>query len=225
MTLIPDTSFPVHGDNQHNYVVTIGRSFGSGGRVLGQLLAKQLRIDYYDKELLLDAARRSNMDPRVFEKRDERFPNYISGTIGYTFGLAPSHWYNASNAVSDDSVYRAQCDFIMDVASRGSCVIVGRSADYVLRNHPRVIKVFISASEEACARRIVERGDAVSETAARNMARKTNKLRANYYNFYTDKEWGAAASYDLCIDSTQLSPEQVVELIIHYVKMRVGDMT
>lgn len=214
----------VHGDNPRNYVVTIGRSFGSGGRVLGRMLAERLGIDYYDKELLLDAARRSNMDPRVFEKRDERFPNYISGTIGYTFGLSPSHWYNASNAVSDDSVYRAQSDYILDAASRSSCVIVGRSADYVLRNHPRLVRVFISADEDACARRIVERGDAPTHTAAKNLARKNNKLRANYYNFYTDKEWGAAASYDLCIDSSRLTPEQVVELVAQYVKMRVGDV-
>jgi len=219
-----DQTFAPHGDNPRNYVVTIGRTFGSGGRVLGRMLASRLGIDYYDKELLLEAARRSNMDPRVFEKRDERFPSYISGTIGYTFGLSPSHWYNASSALSDDSVYRAQSDFMIEAASRGSCVIVGRSADYVLRNHPYLVSVFITSSEEACAARIVERGDAPTLAAARSLARRNNKLRASFYNFYTDKEWGAASSYDLCIDSSKLLPEDAVGLIAQYVKMRVGDM-
>ncbi len=219
-----DQTFAPAGDNPRNYVVTIGRTFGSGGRVLGRMLATRLGIDYYDKELLLEAARRSNMDPRVFEKRDERFPSYISGTIGYTFGLSPSHWYNASSALSDDSVYRAQSDFMIEAAGRGSCVIVGRSADYVLRNHPCLLSVFITSSEEACAARIVERGDAPTVAAAKSLARRNNKLRASYYNFYTDKEWGAASSYDLCIDSSKLSPEDAVGLIAQYVKMRVGDM-
>lgn len=221
---VKESSTPLHGAMTRNYVITIGRSFGSGGRIIGQMLASRLGIDYYDKQLLLDAARRSNMDPRVFEKRDERFPNYISGTIGYTFGLSPSHWYNASNALSDDSVYRAQSDFIIEAARRGPCVIVGRSADYILRDNPNLIRIFISASEESCARRIVERGDASTLHAARSLARKTNKLRASYYNFYTDKEWGCAASYDLCVDSSVLSPDLVVDLIAGYVRMRVGDM-
>lgn len=220
----PELNITSHGNSPRNYVITIGRSFGSGGRVIGRMLAARLGIDYYDKELLLDAARRSNMDPRVFEKRDERFPNYISGTIGYTFGLSPSHWYNASNALSDDSVYRAQSDFILEAADRGPCVIVGRSADYILRRHPNLIRVFITADEDACAERIVERGDAPDMHAAKSLARKTNKLRANYYNFYTDKEWGVASSYDLCVDSSTLAPELVVELIVQYVKMRIGDM-
>lgn len=207
-------------DNQV-YAVTIGRSFGSGGRQIGQKLAAALGISYYDKELLNEAAIRSNMDPHVFEKRDERFPNYISGTMGFTFGLSPAMWFNHSTPISDDSVYRAQSDFILDTARRGSCVIVGRSADYVLRDHPRLIKIFLTSADDARAERIMSRGDADSRESALILARKTDKLRANYYNFYTDKQWGAAASYDLCVDTSVLSPEAIVEIIADYVRRRL----
>lgn len=210
--------------NPRNYAITIGRSFGSGGRVIGHRLAEALGIDYYDKELLHDAAERSNMDPHIFEKRDERFPNYISGTLGFTFGLSPAMWYNHSTAISDDSVYRAQSDFIIEAARRGACVIVGRSADYVLRDHPRLIKIFLTCSDDARCRRIINRGDATTREAALALARKTDKIRANYYNFYTDKEWGTAASYDLCIDTSGLPAEAVVEILKHYVSLRLGDI-
>lgn len=209
--------------NPRLFAVTIGRTFGSGGRLLGNMLAKKLGIDYYDKELLSDAARKANMSPEFFERRDERFPNYISGSIGFNFGMNPAGWYG-SNAISDDSVYRAQSDFIREAAMRGPCVIVGRTADYVLRDHPRLISVFVNAPEDECIRRITSRGDALGVDQARSLARRTNKLRANYYNFYTDKQWGNASTYDICIDSSKLSPVQIVDILSLYVRMRVGDI-
>ena len=107
-------------------------------------------------------------------------------------------------------------------ANESPCVIVGRSADHVLRNHPCSISVFISSSEKECIKRIINRGDCNNEADAREMAEKKNKLRANYYNFYTDKEWGNATSYDLCIDSSKLSIEQVADIIVEYVKKRIS---
>lgn len=208
---------------QQNYAITIGRAFGSGGRQIGRKLAQALGISYYDKELLHDAAERSNLNPEIFEKRDERFPNYISGTIGFTFGLSPAVWYNQSNAISDDSVYHAQSEYILEAARSGSCVIVGRSADYVLRHHPRLIKIFLTSSGPDRAQRIIERGDAANEAAALALAKKTDKLRANYYNFYTDKQWGAASSYDICIDTSAMNTDTIVALLKEYVTRRLAE--
>lgn len=208
---------------KQNFAITIGRSFGSGGRQIGRKLAQALGISYYDKELLHDAAERSNLNPEIFEKRDERFPNYISGTLGFTFGFSPAVWYNHSNAISDDSVYHAQSDFILEAARSGSCVIVGRSADYVLRYHPRLIKIFLTSSGPDRVRRIIERGDASDESAALALAKKTDKLRANYYNFYTDKQWGAASSYDICIDTSVMHPDTLVAVLKEYVHHRLAE--
>lgn len=209
---------------KEKYVITIGRQFGSGGSEIGRIVANKLGIKYYDKELLAAAAKESGVHKEFFEASDERSPNFYAQTnlwsfnIGYNIG----NFFTADISFSDDNLYRAQSDVIKDFAEESSCVIVGRSADYVLRNHPCPISIFISASEESCIKRIIKRGDSDNEDDAREMAEKKNKLRSNYYNFYTDKKWGDAASYDLCIDSSKLTSEQVAEIIVEYVKRRIA---
>ena len=114
-------------------------------------------------------------------------------------------------------------DVIKEIADRGPCVIVGRSADYVLRNHPvPVINIFLHATMEDRVARILRRGDTLKESDARALAEKTNRLRANYYNFYTDKRWGDAASYDLCLSTSQLSMEAITDVIAAYIHARLG---
>lgn len=204
------------------YVITIGRQFGSGGRELGRLLAKEFGIDYYDKELLLEAARKAGVDPSFFERNDERFPSVATGGISFTMGMSAMPWYNPSS-ISDASIYRDMSEVIRSLADRGPCVIVGRSADYVLRNHPvPSINLFIHADMEDCARRIMERGDKFDINAARALAEKTNRLRAGYYNFYTDKKWGDAASYHLTLSSSALSMEAMADVIATYIRCRLG---
>ena len=109
------------------------------------------------------------------------------------------------------------------LAERSSCVIVGRSADYVLRANPRLVSVFIHASMEARVARIMGRGDCETADAAKTLAAKKDKLRSSYYNFYTDKIWGDAASYDLSIDSSKLSSQEVCKMIVDYVHLRLKD--
>ena len=123
-------------DKKQNTVITIGRQFGSGGRELGRTLADAFGFRYYDKELLSEAAKRAGMSPEFFERNDERAPSFINGIFSFSLGLAPSNIYAGSTAISDDSLYRAQSDFIHSLADESPCVIVGRSADYVLRDHP-----------------------------------------------------------------------------------------
>lgn len=218
------TLFPTYliMSKQDPYIITIGRSFGSGGRVLGKKLAETFGIDYYDKRLLSEAAKQAGMDTSFFERADEKFPTFLSGGMHFNMGFSPMPWYSESS-ISDDAIYRAQSDVIKAIADRGPCVIVGRSADYVLRDHPSAcVNIFVSAPMEDCVKRIMERGDCLTEQAARQAAEKTNKLRANYYNFYTEKRWGDAQSYDLCLNSSLLSMEAAVELIAQYIRLRFG---
>lgn len=209
---------------KEKYVITIGRQFGSGGSEIGRLIAEKLGIKYYDKELLAAAAKSSGVNAEFFEASDERSPHFYSQTnlwafnIGYNIG----NFFSADISFSDDNLYRAQSNVIKAFANESPCVIVGRSADYVLRNHPCTINVFISASENACVERIINRGDSNNKEQAKVLAEKKNKLRSNYYNFYTDKEWGDAASYDICIDTTKITCEQAADIIIEYVKKRIS---
>lgn len=209
-------------DNKQNFVITIGRQFGSGGRELGQKLAETFGIEYYDKNLLLEAAKSAGVDPDFFLRSDEKFPSFVSGAMSFNMGYSPLPWYNES-AISDDSIYRKLSDVMSSIADRTSCVFVGRSADYVLRNHPAPrINIFVHSSMDDCVKRIMKRGDKLTPAAARSMAEKTNKLRANYYNFYTEKRWGDAATYDLTINSSLLSMDAIVNLIADYIRLRFG---
>ena len=202
------------------YVITVGRQMGSGGRLLGRKLADRLGIAFYDKELLLDAAKRSGLNPEFFEKNDERRPHFISGLFSFSLGVNPFAGFSGSTSISDDALYKAQCDFIHELADRGPCVIVGRSADYVLRDVPNVVNIFVHAEPEHCARRIVERNPSMSHEEALRYAEKTNKLRAGFYNFYTDKRWGDAAGYDLTFSTSKLDLDSITELIVAYLDSR-----
>lgn len=207
-------------DDKKTYIVTIGRQMGSGGRELGRKLAERLDIEFYDKRLLMDAAKRTGLIPEIFERDDERGPSILSGALSLGFmGSGGSQF--AAGYMVNDAVYRAQSDVIRELGQTKSCVIVGRTADYVLRDHPRCINLFIHAPEEECIKRLLSRGDKTSEAEARAMCRKVNKLRANYYNFYTDNTWGAAATYDLTVDSSQLPLDDLADLLASYIRLRL----
>lgn len=203
-----------------NFVITIGRRFGSGGRELGRVLSEKLGVPFYDKELLLDAAKKAGMSAEFFERNDERVPQFLSGIIPFSFGVNPMPWYVGTTTISDDSLHHMQSEFIKELAAKQSCIIVGRSADYVLRDHPNMVSVFITAPIADCVRRILSRNESATEQEAEQLAQKMNRLRANYYDFYTDKTWGHAASYDLCIDSSRLSIPQIADLVVAYLNMR-----
>lgn len=205
-----------------NYVITIGRTFGSGGRALGRLLADKLGIAFYDKELLVKAAEKSGMSAEYFEQNDERMPRFISGLFSFNLGYNPMAYYAGSSSISSDSIYQAQCDFMHDIASAGPCVIVGRSADYVLRDLDNLVNIFVHAPIDVCVKRIVDRADTVTPEQARVLAERTNKLRANFYNFYTDKRWGAACSYDLTLDSSLMPLDALADIVIAYLYGRLG---
>ena len=205
-----------------NFVITIGRQYGSGGREIGRLVADALNVKYYDKELLTEAAKASGVKPEIFEAADERSPSFFSNLWSFNLGLNSGSFFIGNSPVSDERIYAAQSAVMKELAGRWSCVIVGRSADYVLRNHPGLISVFIHSSIEKRILRIMNRTDIDSAEKARETADKKDKIRASYYNFYTDKTWGNAASYDLSIDSSKLSTDTVARIIVGYVKARIA---
>ena len=202
------------------YVITVGRQMGSGGRLVGRKLADRLGIAYYDKELLLQAARQAGLSPDFFERNDERRPHFLSGLFSFNMGMGPISVYDGSSSISDDALYRAQCDFMHSIAAAGPCVIVGRTADYVLRDMNNIINIFVHASKDDCIRRVMDRDPAKTAEQARAFVEKTNKLRAGYYNFYTDKRWGDATSYDITFNSSAIALDDIVELIIAFMRAR-----
>jgi hypothetical protein len=206
------------------YVITIGRSFGAGGRFLGKMIADKLGIAYYDKELLCEAAKHAGMDADIFEKNDERAPGFLAGIMPMSMGYNPLAWYTGPNSSSGEAVYGAQSEFIRAIADRGPCVIVGRTADYILRDNPNVVSVFLHAPEEECIKRIMSRHDCETHDKARSILRKTNRLRADFYNFYTDRTWGDAKSYHLTLDSSSLPPESIADIIIEYTKAYLSNL-
>ena len=209
--------------HEKKFVIAIGRQFGSGGREIGHLVAKKLGIDYYDKELLTEAAKSSGMNCDFFEAADERSPKFFSNLIAFSAGYHGGSYLVGSTPISSDNIYRKQSEVILALAKRSNCVIMGRTADYILRDEPNTISVFIHASMEQRLERIMKRDHCKSLEEARVLAEKKNKLRAEYYNFYTEKRWGDAQSYDLSIDSSKLSIEATADIIVQYVKARLGE--
>lgn len=200
------------------YIITIARQFGSGGREIGKALADKLGIPFYDKELISIAAKESGVDSDVFENVDEHAANSLLYSLSmglYSFG-------NGFSAMGDlpvnDRLYILQHKIIKKLAEQGSCVIVGRCADYVLKERDNVINIFIHADIEHRKKRAVE-VHGVDKSRAEQIVNKTDKVRANYYSFYSGQKWGYAQYYDLCIDSSDLSIDQAVALIESYINI------
>ena len=193
-----------------NFIVTIGREYGSGGRFIGRLLAEALKVNFYDNELLAKASQESGLNQAIFENYDEKKDGFFSGIYPSGMGFDVS---------MGQKVFLAQFDTIRKIAQTESAVIVGRCADYVLKDNPNVISVFIDAPIEDRVNRAVKYYN-MDPKKAKDTIIKMDKKRKNYYNFYTDKNWGDANSYDLCVNSN-IGVEKCVELIKNYVMLRL----
>lgn len=196
-------------------IVTVGRQFGSGGRIVGKKLAEQLGIDYYDKELINLASKESGICGEFFERADEKTSGSLLKALAMGFSMNNAI-FQSNDYLSNESLFQIQSDVIRKVAAKGSCILVGRCADYILRDDPACINVFISASTEDRIRRAMEYNH-VEEKEAEEYIQKADKSRASYYNYYTDKIWGAAESYDLCINSSVYGIDRTVEFIRSFI--------
>ncbi|MBR1763940.1 MAG: cytidylate kinase-like family protein [Ruminococcus sp.] len=200
-------------------IITISREFGSGGREIGKLLAESLNVDFYDKELLEIASKESGICEELFVKHDENYTNsFLYSLVMGSYPVSSDGRINTELPLNQ-KIFLAQFDVIRKLAEKGPCVIVGRCADYVLRNQDNVINFFISGDMLHKKRRILERYD-IEKNKAEDFIRKTDKRRANYYNYYTDRKWGEAKNYDLCINSSKTGIEGAVQLMQDYIKIK-----
>ena len=207
---------------EDTYVICIARQYGSGGHVIGKILSRMLGLDYYDKELITQAAKKSGICPEYFEHADEKAPGSLSHALSTgLFSGGGIFMYN--NSLSNDSIFKYQSEVIRSVSQAGSCIIVGRCADYILREKKNCFSIFITAPLEDRARRIAER-EGVGVDKAAEKAKKVDKVRREYYNYYTSKHWGHASSYDLSIDSSILGDEQTACFIRDFVLRALEDM-
>lgn len=208
--------------NGRNYVINIGRQLGSGGKEIGEKLAARLGIDFYDKELIKLASEESGLCKEFFERADEKASQgIIGGLFGMRFPFISEGAIPSNNCLSNDALFKVQSDVIRRLAAEKSCVFVGRCADYILREHPRCVNVFISASKEVRLARICQLYR-VDEEKAEEMMEKADKRRSEYYNYYSYKTWGAAATYHLCIDSSVLGVDETVRFIEEFAVKKLG---
>ena len=184
------------------YVITIGRQPGSGGKQIGEKLAKRFGISCYDKELIQIASQKSGLGKEFFEQADEksRF-SIVGGLLGFRSNYLGEGY--ASNYLCNEYLFKIQSDVIRGLAEEQSCIFVGRCADYILREHPKCFNIFVSADMNDRIRRISE-NQIISPEKALEIIERTDKKRAGYYNYYSNKTWGMAASYHLCINSSIL---------------------
>lgn len=199
-------------------IITISRQYGSGGRTIGRLLAEKLGTDFYDKELVTLASEKSGYTEGMFERATER---RVTNSLLYSIamvGNSPAVMYDVP---VNEKLFAVQSDVIRKVAQNGGCVIVGRCADYILREDPRCFNVFIYASIEDRIKRAVEEYG-VEAKGAKDKVIKTDKQRASYYNFYTDGKWGSTANYDLCVSTSACGVSGAVDVIIAALEAHTG---
>lgn len=202
-------------------VITIARQYGSGGRTVGHMIANELGIPCYDREILRMASDESGISEQLFEQADERLKNsfFRSSKSVYKGDLISP---DSDNFVSDKNLFNYMAKVMKDLAQTQSCVIIGRCADYVLKDQPDVTRIYVYADEAFCLERSKEVLGMMDEKDVRKYIEKTDKYRGDYYKYYTGKEWNDARNYDLCLNSGVLGFAKTVEEIKAYLQVRFG---
>ena len=196
----------------NNTIITIARQYGSGGHDIGKKLAEELKIPFYDKELLERAAKDSGFCQEIFENYDEKPTNsFLYSHVMDTYSMGYSTAAFAEMPLNH-KIFLAQFNAIKDIAKEGPCVIVGRCADYALADFPNVVNVYLYADLQSRIARIARRHD-VTDAKAKDLIQKTDKSRASYYNYYTNKKWGEATGYDLCLNTASLGIDGTIHMI------------
>lgn len=205
-----------------NTIITIGRQFGSAGREIGYRIAEDFGIKLYDKEMLNRAAKESGICKELFEAHDEKPTNsFLYSLVMDTYSLGYSSGSYTDMPINH-KVFLAQFDAIKKIAEEGPCILVGRCADYALEEFDNVLSVFIHAKLEARIRRIARIYN-LTDAKAKEMILKTDKTRSSYYNYYTNKKWSDAESYDVCLDSSLLGIEGTAEAIKKIVAIKESE--
>lgn len=199
------------------FTVTITREFGSGGRTIGKMLSERLGIPYYDNELIKLASEESGINESLFGLADESHRSALFKRYDRSFGeqiISP----DSGEFTSDDNLFNFQAKVIKQLSDRETCVIVGRCADYVLRDRDHVLRIFTHASMPFCVEKVMQIYSVNEKEAARQIER-INRARATYYRYYTGREWDNARNYDLCLNTEELGFERCVDIIEHYINV------
>ncbi len=201
-------------------IITIGREFGSGGKYIGERLAEELGMKFYDAELIARVSRERNIDMRTLNENDEKHKK----SFWYTLAMASMSMYDSVNSLTDlpedDKVFIEQSKVIEEIADEDNSVIIGRCSNVILKNRKNAIHVFVYAQDEnfKLQRKVEFAG--LEEKKALKLMKKKDKERAAYYNYYTNRVWGARESYDLLVDSSRLGIENTIKLIKEFVLMK-----
>ena len=199
-----------------HYVITIARGFGSGGRTIGKMLAGRLGIDYYDMELLRLASEESGINIELFNQADEHVKTGFFKRYNRSFGerlVSPS----SMDFTSDDNLFNYQAKIIRDLADKQSCVIIGRCADYLLRDREDVVRLYFYADREICVKTVTDLYG-IHPKDAEERVESVDRSRAAYYKYYTGGEWDDETNYDLCINTGKIGFEKSVDVVIGYLK-------
>jgi cytidylate kinase len=205
-----------------NYVITIARGFGSGGKDIASRLSGELGIPWYEREILDMASEKTELDVGVFKQVDEKLRRSVIlrnlQSVHAIYSVEPSD----KDFISDDNLFNIQAEIIRTLAQTQSCIIVGKCADYILRSSYNVISVYIEAPRSACVKSIMEKLN-VPEKRAHQLIKKTDTYRANYYRYYTrGLDWTNPINYDMTLNSDRVGRDNCVKIIKNYVKIRFG---
>lgn len=201
-----------------NLVITIERQYGSGGKTIGKILSERMNVNYYNHDIVKLASEASGIDEALFAKVDEKLVNNNIFKLKkkYTGDLLSP---DSDNFTSDNNLFNVQADTIKKLAQKKSCIIIGRCANYILKDYENVVSVFVHADDEFCHQRAMERVS-LPEKDVSKFVEKTNKYRADYYKYHTGREWYDLRAYDLCLDSGRLGFEKCVDEILAYIDVR-----
>lgn len=202
---------------KNNFVITIARQYGCGGRTIGKLVAEKLGIGYYDNDLITLAAEKNGVSPEFYKEFDEKAASKLSSIFGYSSSAGSFYSPLYNEMLINDKLYFTQSAIIKEVAQK-PCVIVGRCADHVLEGQDNLVKIFLHADMETRKDRIVNKYHITDKKNIEKYIMKADKRRAQYYNTYTDKVWGAVSNYDLTLNTSKLDLESVTDIIIEYLQ-------
>ena len=204
------------------FVINIVRQLGSGGKAVGERLAERFGIPVYDKRLIKMAAEHSGFGQEFFEKADEKpAKGFFATLLGYLRSPFAGDDAIYNNPLSHAALFKMQSDVIRQLAERESCIFVGRCADYILRDHPRTVNIFIAAGRAERIERLC-RLHGIAPGEAESLMDRTDARRAAYYNYYSSGTWGMAETYDLCIDSSVLGIDGTTGFVLEFVERKLG---
>lgn len=204
---------------EEKYIISIGRQLGSGGREIAKKLGERLNIPVYDKKLLEVAAKETGIDASIFENADEKESNPFMRGVFVLKGIMNSYPIGAGSCMDGDRLFEMQSEVMRNIVANESCIIIGRCAEYVLRDHPHIHSIFITADMCDRIRRIME-NDGVNEQKAKEIAEKGDKKRRAYHDYYANSGWGIAETYDLCINSSRMGIDGCVDIIQQFIESR-----